>query len=82
MLPVQSRRLKDLTEEQDAWKQACLHRWDAFLVDRDMQLLLDAPSTWRSAFRCYFNRLVLWAACTTQAMKICLSYDCFKPLSM
>ncbi len=48
---MQSRKLRSLTEEQDAWKQACLHRWDAFLVDRDMQPLSDTPLTWRSAFR-------------------------------
>lgn len=47
-----------MAEEQCAWKQACLDRWDAFLVDGDMQPLPDTPSVWRSAFRYWFHVLV------------------------
>lgn len=40
-----------MAEGQQAWKQACTERWDAFLVDKDMSPLPDTPSVWLSAFR-------------------------------
>ena len=60
LLPVQSKKLRELTEEQDTWKDAYLSCWgpcdeeqrlNLVLVDRDEQPLPDTPSVWRSAFR-------------------------------
>ena len=50
-LTMQSRKLRAMAEGQQAWKQACTERWDAFLVDKDTSPLPDTPSVWLSAFR-------------------------------
>lgn len=60
LLPVQSKKFRELSEEQDTWKDAYLSCWGPcnaeqrltlVLVDRDGQPQPDTPAVWRNAFR-------------------------------